>query len=102
MSAWLVVFRSRSQVAVVWLGVVALMPVVAFAQASPFLVGANSMVANLQAWLAPLAVLLMIVLAFFAMSNRLSWSWALSLMLGIVLGFGAPQIVGWVRGMAGV
>lgn len=102
MSAMSVCHRPRSLAGVVLVAMISLLPTAVFAQASPFLVGANSMVANLQAWLAPLAVLLMIVLAFFALSNRMSWGWALSVMLGIVLGFGAPQIVGWIRGMAGV
>jgi type IV secretory pathway VirB2 component (pilin) len=78
------------------------LPVQAFAQASPFLTGANSLVLNLQAWLTPVAVLLLIGAAFFAMANRISWAWPLSIMLGIVIGFGAPQLVAWVRGLFAV
>ncbi len=82
--------------------VAALLPLQALAQASPWLTGANSMVTNAQAWLTPFAVLLLIGAAFFAMANRISWAWPLSIMAGIVIGFGANQIVGWVRGMFSV
>ncbi len=77
-------------------------PALALAQGSPFLTGANSLVANLQTWLTPVAVLLLIGAAFFAMANRISWAWPLSIMAGIVIGFGAPQLVAWVRGMFAV
>ena len=102
MSALPVLYRPKPLVRIAIVGVVSLVPAAAFAQASPFLVGANSLVANAQAWLAPFAVLGILIVAFFAMSNRMSWSWALSLMLGIVLGFGSPQIVAWIRAMFGV
>lgn len=92
---------SRRHVAL-GLGVVSCWPLQALAQASPFLTGANSLVTNLQAWLTPVAVLLLIGAAFFAMANRISWAWPLSIMAGIVIGFGAPQLVGWVRGMFAV
>lgn len=82
--------------------ITALMPAQVLAQASPFLTGANSLVTNLQAWLTPFAVLLLIGAAFFAMANRISWAWPLSIMAGIVIGFGAPQLVAWVRGMFAV
>jgi type IV secretion system protein VirB2 len=42
------------------------------------------------------------VLGGLAMANRMSWGWALGAILGISIGFGAPQIVTWVRGMFGV
>jgi type IV secretory pathway VirB2 component (pilin) len=34
--------------------------------------------------------------------NRISWGWAATGIAGIVLVFGAPQIVAWVRAMFGV
>lgn len=34
--------------------------------------------------------------------NKVSWWWAAAAGLGLILVFGAPQIVAWVRGMAGV
>jgi type IV secretion system protein VirB2 len=42
------------------------------------------------------------VLGGMAMANRVSWGWCLAAILGICIGFGAPQIVTWVRGMFGV
>ncbi len=77
-------------------------PEVAIAQASPFMTGATSLQTNLLAWLTPIAVILVMVLGGMAMANRLSWGWCLGAILGIAIGFGAPQIVTWVRGMFGV
>ena len=37
-----------------------------------------------------------------AWMNRISWGWAIMGVVGIVLVFGAPQIVAWIRGMFGV
>lgn len=78
------------------------LPLVAAAQNSPFLVGANSLQANLLAWLTPVAIILVMVLGAMAMANRISWGWCLAAILGIAIAFGAPQIVVWVRGMFGV
>jgi type IV secretion system protein VirB2 len=77
-------------------------PDFAMAQASPFLSGATSLQANILAWLTPVAIILVMVLGGLAMANRMSWGWALGAILGISIGFGAPQIVTWVRGMFGV
>jgi type IV secretion system protein VirB2 len=77
-------------------------PDLAIAQASPFLSGATSLQANILAWLTPVAIILVMVLGGLAMANRMSWGWALGAILGISIGFGAPQIVTWVRGMFGV
>jgi type IV secretion system protein VirB2 len=77
-------------------------PDLAVAQASPFLSGATSLQANILAWLTPIAIILVMVLGGLAMANRMSWGWALGAILGISIGFGAPQIVTWVRGMFGV
>ena len=77
-------------------------PDLASAQASPFLTGASSLQSNILAWLTPVAVILIMVLGGMAMANRLSWGWCIGAILGIAIGFGAPQIVTWVRGMFGV
>ncbi len=77
-------------------------PDLALAQASPFLTGASSLQSNILAWLTPVAVILIMVLGGMAMANRLSWGWCIGAILGIAIGFGAPQIVTWVRGMFGV
>jgi type IV secretion system protein VirB2 len=78
------------------------LPGLAMAQASPFLTGATSLQTNLLAWLTPVAIILVMVLGGMAMANRMSWGWCIGAILGIAIGFGAPQIVTWVRGMFGV
>ena len=47
-------------------------------------------------------IILVMVLGAMAMANRVSWGWCAAAVLGIAIGFGAPQIVTWVRGMFGV
>jgi type IV secretion system protein VirB2 len=74
----------------------------AFAQASPFMTGATALQTNILAWLTPVAIILVMVLGGMAMANRMSWGWCMGAILGIAIGFGAPQIVTWVRGMFGV
>jgi type IV secretion system protein VirB2 len=97
--------RVDSQQIVLWLFVVVLVtatPDLAMAQASPFMTGATSLQTNLLAWLTPVAIILVMVLGGMAMANRMSWGWCIGAILGIAIGFGAPQIVTWVRGMFGV
>jgi len=77
-------------------------PELAIAQASPFMTGASALQTNILAWLTPVAIILVMVLGGMAMANRMSWGWCLGAILGIAIGFGAPQIVSWVRGMFGV
>ena len=77
-------------------------PEMAIAQASPFLTGASALQTNILAWLTPVAIILVMVLGAMAMANRISWGWCLGAIFGIAIGFGAPQIVTWVRGMFGV
>ena len=78
------------------------LPGLAVAQASPFMTGATALQTNLLAWLTPVAIILVMVLGGMAMANRMSWGWCFGAILGIAIGFGAPQIVTWVRGMFGV
>ena len=77
-------------------------PDLAMAQASPFMTGATSLQTNLLAWLTPVAIILVMVLGGMAMANRVSWGWCIGAILGIAIGFGAPQSVTGVRGMFGV
>jgi type IV secretion system protein VirB2 len=77
-------------------------PILACAQASPFLTGATALQSNILAWLTPVAVILVMVLGAMAMANRMSWGWCFGAILGIAIAFGAPQIVSWIRGMFGV
>ena len=66
----------------------ALLPQVALA-GSPFATGTA----------AAIAVMVSGVLGWF---GKISWWWLVGVVIGIVLVFGAPQIVTWVRTMFGV
>ena len=77
-------------------------PDVALAQASPFSTGASSFQTNFLTILTPIAVISVMGLGVAALFGRISWGWAIGGVAGIVLVFGAPQIVTWVRGMFGV
>lgn len=79
-----------------------LSPALALAQASPFLTGANALQTNIYAWLTPLAIIGVMAVALFFMFGKLSMTAAAGILLGIAVGFGAPQIVTWVRGMFAV
>ena len=95
---------SRIQVAATLILCVAMLaiPDISFAQESPFLTGAESLQSNILAWATPIAVILVMVLGFMAMSNRISWGWPIGAIIGIAVIFGAPQIVTWIRGMFAV
>ena len=75
---------------------------VTFAQSSPFSTGASAFQTSLLSILTPIAVIAVMGLGVGAWFNRISWSWAAGGALGILLVFGAPQVVSWVRGLAGV
>jgi type IV secretion system protein VirB2 len=94
--------RARRRWAALLIVPTLLLPVLAAAQASPFLTGATALQNNILAWLTPIAVILIMVLGATAMANRISWGWCLGAILGVAIAFGAPQIVTWVRGMFGV
>jgi type IV secretory pathway VirB2 component (pilin) len=76
-------------------------PDLALAQASPFMTGASSLQTNILAWLTPVAIILVMVLGGMAMANRMSWGWCIGAILGIAIGFGAPQIVAQVSSTYG-
>ena len=81
------------------------LPDLALAQAvggGPFSTGASNFQSNLLTILAPIAVVGVMVIGVAAWFNRVSWGWAAAAAGGLVLVFGAPQIVAWIRGMAGV
>jgi type IV secretion system protein VirB2 len=73
-----------------------------FAQASPFSTGTTAFQGSFLAILTPVAVIAVMALGLAAWFNRISWGWAVAGVVGIVLVFGAPQIVAWVRGLFGV
>ncbi len=68
----------------------------------PFSTGAMNFQSSLLTILAPIAVIGVMVIGVAAWFNKVSWGWAAAAAGGLVLVFGAPQIVAWVRGMAGV
>ena len=80
----------------------ALVPTLAFAQASPFDTGANSLVDFALTIATPIAILIVIGLAIAAAVGRISWGWVIGALVGIAAIFGAPQIVAWIRALFGV
>jgi type IV secretory pathway VirB2 component (pilin) len=86
-----------------WVGGLALLAASeVWAQASPFSVGAGAFQGSFLAILTPVAVIAVMGLGLAAWMNRISWGWAIMGVVGVVLVFGAPQIVAWIRGMFGV
>jgi type IV secretory pathway VirB2 component (pilin) len=73
-----------------------------YAQANPFAQGASAFQTSLISILTPVATIAVMVIGVAAWFNRVSWSWAAASGLGILLVFGAPQVVQWLRSMAGV
>jgi len=96
------ILNTRTAIAVVLLSASIVFPDVVMAQASPFLTGATALQTNVLAWATPIAIILVMVLGFMAMTNRISWGWPIAAIIGIAIIFGAPQIVAWIRGMFGV
>lgn len=94
--------RIRSGVTILVVALLFVLPDISLAQESPFLTGAESLQSNILAWATPIAVILVMVLGFMAMSNRISWGWPIGAIIGIAVIFGAPQIVTWIRGMFAV
>ncbi|MCU0895963.1 MAG: TrbC/VirB2 family protein [Burkholderiales bacterium] len=72
------------------------------AWAGPFATGATAAQTNILTILTPIAVVAVMVLGVAAWFNRIAWGWVVAAIGGVVLVFGAPQIVAWVRGMFGV
>ena len=99
-------YQSLKAVELPLLGVIAMLclaaPELALAQASPFSTGATSFQTNFLTILTPIAVIAVMALGLAALFGRISWGWAAGGVAGIVLVFGAPQIVTWVRGMFAV
>jgi type IV secretion system protein VirB2 len=75
---------------------------VAPAWAGPFATGATAAQTNVLTILTPIAGIAIMVLGVAAWFNRIAWGWVVAAIGGVVLVFGAPQIVTWVRGMFGV
>ena len=97
---WQSARRARGRLLVA--GAAAFLPAIAAAQASPWLTGSNSLVTNFTALALPIAILVVMGIGVFAMAGRMQWGTALAAILGVVIVFGAPQLVTWVRGMFAV
>lgn len=69
---------------------------------SPFATGATASQAQILTILTPIAVIAVMVSGVMAWFGKISWWWLVGVIIGIVLVFGAPQIVSWIRGMFGV
>lgn len=52
--------------------------------------------------LAPVAVIAVMGSGVAAWMSMIRWIWFLGILLGTLLVFGAPQIVGWIRGLFNV
>lgn len=78
-----------------------LAPEVALGQ-SPFATGATALQTNILTILTPIAVIAVMALGAAAWFNKISWWWVVAALVGVVLVFGAQQIVAWVRSMFGV
>lgn len=79
----------------------ALLAAPAFAD-SPFATGATALQANILTILTPVAAIAVMGSGALAWFGRISWIWFVGAIVGVVLVFGAPQIVAWIRGMFGV
>jgi type IV secretion system protein VirB2 len=88
---WLLVF-----------GIATAMPGLAYAVGSPFATGATGLQADILTILQPIAVIAVMVIGAFAWANKISGTWLVVALVGMVLVFGAPQIVSWIRGMFGI
>lgn len=64
---------------------------------SPFARGLSGIQSDFYAWMTPIAIIAVMVVALLALAHRISGTVCAALIVGIVLGFGAPQIVVWVR-----
>lgn len=80
----------------------ATIPQLAWAQTSPFSTGASALQVNMLAILTPIAAVAVMGSGALAWFGRISWMWFAGAIVGTVLVFGAPQIVGWIRAMFGV
>jgi type IV secretory pathway VirB2 component (pilin) len=79
-----------------------MVPDLAMAQASPFETGATNLVTTVIAIATPLAILLVMALGVAAAAGQIAWSWAIGVLVGIGLLFGATPVVTWARGLFGV
>lgn len=69
---------------------------------SPFATGTAAGQGAILTILTPVAVIAVMASGAAAWFGKISWWWFVGCITGIVLVFGAPQIVAWIRGLFGV
>lgn len=69
---------------------------------NPFSAGTTGAQTWLQSILLPVAIIGVIVVGVLALFGIMRWGMAISAMAGIVVIFGAPQLVAWARQISGV
>jgi type IV secretion system protein VirB2 len=69
---------------------------------SPFATGATAAQTNLLAILTPVSAIAVMGSGVLAWFGKISWLWFVGVIIGTICVFGGPQIVAWIRGMAGV
>ena len=94
--------RAQTVLAALVILLVVMVPEAALAQASPFSTGTTAFSTNLLSILTPVAVIAIMILGVLAWFDVVNWRWVVGAFFGIVLVFGAPQIVAWTRGLFGV
>ena len=95
-------FRAQTVLAALVILLVVMVPESALAQTGPFSTGTTAFSTDLLTILTPLAVVATMVLGVLALFHVVNWAWFVGALGGIVLIFGAPQIVAWTRGLFGV
>lgn len=93
--------RTLLQLALIMIGLLFMLtPELAFAE--PWNDAANKVVQIFTSGLArTLAIIAVIALGLTALAGRLSWDWAIKIIIGIVLVFGAATIVDYIISAAG-
>lgn len=70
--------------------------------ASPFAGGTDTLKTDLVGILTPVAGIGVIALGVLCLFGKISWWWLVGFIIGVVLIFGADQMVSWMRSAFGV
>lgn len=70
--------------------------------ASPFAGGTETLKSDLVTMLTPVAGIGVIALGALCLFGKISWWWLVGFIIGVVLIFGADQMVAWMRSAFGV
>lgn len=69
---------------------------------NPFATGTTASQGAILTILTPISVVAVMTTGALAWFGKISWWWLVAVVVGTVMVFGAPQIVTWIRGLAGV